>query len=303
MSQVKLPSWRPGATRDAIEVFLDAAEMLPVEQRVAIFDVDGTLWCERPSYVMDDFLLAELRRAVAERPELAQRPEYRAALDRDQAAIGRLGPVNVALALVELHTGISPEAFQGRVREYFAAARHADRGVPLSQTRYRPMLELIAELRARHFDVYLATGAGLEFLRAMSRDYFGVSPEGVIGSQVGYELTRAGGAPRLLRTKEIVGDPNEGAAKVGNIQRILGRRPILAAGNTAGDTEMLEYAAAFDGPSLALLLEHDDAQREYAYAGAAAPDTAAQPVSESARRLGWTVISMARDWASVYADA
>ena len=165
------------------------------------------------------------------------------------------------------------------------------------------MLELIAELRARQFDVYLVTGAGTEFLRAFSRDFFGVSPEGVVGSQVGYELARNGAAPRLLRTKEMVGDPNEGPAKVANIQRMLGRRPIFAAGNSPGDAEMLEYVASADGPSLALLVEHDDGEREYAYQATAASFATTEPITATARRHGWSVVSMRDDWATVFADA
>ena len=303
MNLAKLPSWRPGPTREAIEMFLDGAEMLPIEKRVAVFDIDGTLWCEKPKYAMVEFLLAELRDAVADKPGLAQRPEYRAALDWDLTAIGRLGPVNVVLALVELHAGITPEAFEDRVRQHLATYRHADRDVPLSQTRYRPMLELIAELRARHFDVYLVTGSGTEYIRAVSPEFFGVKPEGVVGSQVGYELARDGGVPTLLRTRELLGDPNEGAAKISNIQRLLGRRPILAAGNSAGDAEMLEYAQASEGPSLALLVEHDDGTREYDYQSLAGSFESDEPVTTTARRKGWTTISMRNDWDTIYADA
>ena len=303
MNQTKLPSWRPGPARDAIEIFLDAAEMLPIEQRVAVFDIDGTLWCEKPRYPMVDFLVSELRRFTRERPELADRPEYRAALDWDREAIGRLGLINVLVALVEPHVGITPEAFEARVREHFATVRHPDRGVPASQTRYRPMLELIGELRARHFSVYAVTGSGTEFVRAVSHEYFGVMPEGVVGSQVGYELDRSQGAPRLLRTKELVGDPNEGAAKIASIQRLVGRRPILAAGNSAGDAEMLEYAQAFEGPSLALLIDHDDAEREYAYESVAGTFASPEPITTTARQKGWTVVSMRDDWSTIYADS
>ena len=290
MSPVKLPSWRPGATRDSIEVVLDADEMLPEERRVAVFDVDGTLWCERPHTPQLEFLAAELRAALTERPELAERPEYRAVLEWDRAAIARLGAVNVVLALAELHAGMTPEEFEARVAAWFGSTRHPDKGVPWSQTRYRPMLELIGELRARHFSVYLATGTGTEFVRVVSQRFFGVPPEGVAGAQVGYELDHGLGVPRMLRTREIVGDPNEGAAKVGNVIRSLGRRPIFAAGSNAGDAQVLEYTAASEGPSLALLLRHDDREREYAYDGGAAP----QP--------GWTVASMKDDWSTVFAD-
>ena len=163
------------------------------------------------------------------------------------------------------------------------------------------MLELIGELRARDFSVYLVTGSGTEFVRAVSLAFYGVSPEGVVGSQVGYELDHAGGMPRLLRTREIFGDANEGAAKIANIQRLLGRRPIFAAGNSAGDADMLDYALAFDGPSLALLLSHDDAEREYVYEGVATTFKAAEPITTTAARRGWTVVSMADDWSTVFA--
>ena len=290
MSQVKLPSWRAGAARDAIEVFLDGAEMLPEERRVAVFDVDGTLWCERPHNPQLEFLVAELRAAIESRPGLAERPEYRAVLAWDRAAIARLGAVNVVLALTDLHQGLPPEDFDARVRGWFQGSRHPELGVPWSQTRYRPMLELIAELRARHFSCYLATGTGTEFMRVVSQRFFGVAPEGVAGAQVGYELDRSTGTPRMLRTREVVADPNEGAAKVTNIPRSLGRRPILAAGSNVGDAEMLENAAASDGPSLALVVQHDDGDREYAYDGGLSA------------RDGWVRTSVREDWTTVFAD-
>ncbi len=301
MEQTRLPSWRAGTTRDSIEAFLDAAEMIPVEQRVAVFDNDGTLWCEKPRYVQLEFYRRELRTAVADRPDLGTRPEYRAVLEDDAVAIGRLGLVNVVLALAELHASITPEAFDARVREFLRDHRHADRAVPLSQMRYRPMLELIGELRARDFSVYVVTGGGTEFVRTLSQAFYGTPPEGVVGSQVGYELDRAGGHPRLLRTREIFGGANEGAAKIANIQRLLGRRPIFAAGNSAGDADMLDYALAFDGPALALLVEHDDAEREYAYEGVSVTFTTREPVTTMAAHRGWSVVSMRNDWSTVFA--
>lgn len=302
MSQVKLPSWQPGATRDAIEVFLDSAEMLPEDRRVAVFDVDGTLWCERPRFLQLEFLVSELSSATELRPELAERPEYRAVLAWDVEAIRRLGVVNVILSLNELHVGLTPEAFDERVATWFAQTRHPDRGVPCSQLRYRPMLELIAELRARHFAVYLVTGTGTEFMRVVSQDHFGIGPEGVVGSLVGYELGHEQGRLSVHRTKDIAGDPNEGPAKVVNARQQLGRRPILAAGNSAGDAALLEYTQAGSGPSLALLVDHDDAEREYAYRSEAATFTASEPIMTTARKAGWTVVSMKDDWSTVFAD-
>ena len=185
-----LPSWRPGRTRDAVVAFLAAAEALPVEARVAAFDNDGTLWCEKPTYVQFDFFEDALRRRAADDPTLRERPELAAVLNLDMAAIGELGMERVALALAELFAGIEPEAFTAKVRDFMARARHRKLGVPIPATRYQPMLELLDELRRRDFTIYLVSGGGTEFLRAVSADLYGVPPEVVVGTQVRYELTR-----------------------------------------------------------------------------------------------------------------
>ena len=301
MPDTLLPSWNDGPTRTALVDFLDAATHLPPAERVAVFDNDGTLWCEKPNYVQLDFLVGQLVGAVADRPALADRPEYRAVLGRDQAALAAMGLERVALALLELCEGITPEEFEARVRAFFRDARHPDRAAPYADLRYTPMLELLDALRARHFSVFVVSGGGTEFLRAVSESLYGVTPEGVVGTQVAYRLVRIDGRPRLVRTTELVGDPNEGEAKITAIQRMLGRRPLLAGGNSAGDTEMLEYATAFDGPSMALLIDHDDGEREYAYESVAGTLDRAEPILETAGRLGWTVVSMRRDWSTVFA--
>lgn len=300
MSGRLLPSWRPGSTRDGIVGFLDAALDVAVDRRVAVFDNDGTLWSEKPQYTQVDFLIRELQHAAIQRPEIAERPEYRAVIDGDAEAIERLGSLDVVAALVELLAGLTPDAFDARVRAFIEGARHPRRGVPFGQTRYQPMLELIDELRARSFSVFIVSGGGTEFVRAIAPAFYGVPPEGVVGSQVSYRFVRDDGGPRLERTSEIVGHVNEGPEKVSAIQRVLGRRPILAAGNSAGDNEMLEYAAASDGPSLALLVNHDDAEREYAYASEAGTFSANESVLATAARLGWTVVSIRDDWNAVY---
>lgn len=301
MTDDTLPTWRPGLARDAVGGFLAAAEDVPAEERVAVFDVDGTLWCEKPRYIQLDFFLAELQRAVASHPELEERSEYRALLAGDQAAIADIGLVPIAAALVELCEGMTPEEFEERVRGFFADARHGDRGVSMREMRYQPMLDLVRALRSKGFEVFLVTGGGTEFVRAVSRSLFGVPPEGVVGSQVGYELVRVDGRPQLRRTDELFGAVNEGAPKISNIQRLLGRRPIFAAGNSPGDREMLEYATSGRTPSLAILVEHDDAEREYAYRSVAGTFDSDEPIEATAERLGWTSVSMRDDWETVFA--
>jgi hypothetical protein len=167
--------------------------------------------------------------------------------------------------------------------------------------RYLPMLELIDELRRREFTVGIVTGGGADFLRAISTDLYGVPPELVVGTLIEHELGRTdAGAPELRRTARLVGGANEGPAKVTNIQTQLGRRPLLAAGNSAGDAEMLDWALAGPGPGLALLVDHDDAVRELAYASESATLADTESITAVAARRGWTVASMATDWEMVF---
>ncbi len=295
-----LPSWRPGTARDAVLGFLKNAEQAHPRDRIAIFDNDGTLWCEKPTYPQVHFFVAELRSAAAARPELAERHEYRAVLDGDRAAMGEFGLERVAMALVDLFADITPEEFNARVERFFAEARHPEHGVAFGDLVYVPMLELIAQLRERDFRVFIGTAGGADFVRAVSEQLYGVAPERVIGSRVTYEVRRADGTLSLYRTAQLDGDPNEGPAKLPGIQRQIGRRPIFAAGNSPGDAEMLEYVSTGDGPTLALLIDHDDADREYRYEGVAGTFVPTEPVLDSAARLGWTVVSMRDDWATVF---
>ena len=163
------------------------------------------------------------------------------------------------------------------------------------------MLELVDELRARSFSIAIVTGGGTEFVRAVSDELYGVPPEAVVGTLIEYDFA-GGDRPSLRRTTRVVGGANEGATKVVNIQTQLGRRPVMAAGNSDGDTEMLAWASSSDGPTLALLVDHDDAAREFAYSGQSVSLAGTEPVLDTAARLGWTVASIAGDWERVFAD-
>jgi len=297
-----LPSWRPGPTREALVGFLESAIALPIAERVAYFDNDGTLWCERPTYIQYDFFVDHLRTRVAAEPSLADRPEFQAVLAGDATAIGELGLARIALALAGLFEGLTAETFDTLVRGFMETATHAMLDRPLHTVVYQPMLELIDELRRLEFTVGIVTGGGTEFVRAVSADLYGVPSELVVGTLVDYEFGRdADGRPIARRTARVLGDANEGPAKVTNIQTQLGRRPILAAGNSRGDAEMLEWAGAGGQPGLALLIDHDDADREFAYVSRAETIDSSEEITATARRLGWTVVSMADDWDHVFA--
>jgi phosphoserine phosphatase len=297
MSEAVLPSWRPGPTREALLTFLDASLELPVEQRVAVFDNDGTLWVERPDYPQYEFLRDALTSAVAADPQLADRPEFAAVLTGDLPAIAELGLERVAMALTGLFDGATPEAFGAAVQSFMDASVHPTLAVPLQRCVYQPMVELIDELRRRRFTVAIVTGGGTEFVRAISQQLYGVAPELVVGTLIDYDVTRdASGVLQINRANRLMGGANEGRAKVAGIQRHLGRRPVLAAGNSGGDREMLEWAISGDGPGMALLIDHDDAEREFAYVSTATTFTEEEPIIQVGRRLGFTIVSMSADW-------
>jgi len=303
MTHDPLPSWRSGPTKDALLGFLESSAETDPELRMACFDNDGTLWVERPTYLQWDFFVDELQRRAQTSPSLADRAEYAAVLDGDREGLASLGLARVALALTELFDAMPPEDFQSAVRGFAASSRHHTLDRPPRGLRYQPMLELIAALRVRDFTVAIVTGGGTDFVRAVSDELYGVPPELVVGTTLEHQVVRLpDGSPALRRTTGLLdGTANEGDAKITAIWSHLGRRPLLAAGNSAGDGSMLEWAAAAPG-GLALLVDHDDADREFAYASESGTLAESEPITATASRLGWTVASIARDWATVLSD-
>jgi phosphoserine phosphatase len=303
-----LSSWNEGPARSAILEFVDRVseeggpDHVPPAERIAVLDNDGTLWCEKPTYVQALFIVARLGDAVAARPELAEQPVVKALLAGDLAGAQQYGMEAIAGVLLELDAGRTTEEFSRDAEAWLAAAKHPRFGVPFRELTYAPMLELMELLRARDFRVFIVTGGGVEFVRAVGEELYGVTPDDVVGSAVQVSFERRDGRIVLVRQAAILGSPNEGPPKAINIQTHIGRRPILAAGNSAGDTEMLEYAHTGDHPSLCLVVDHDDEEREYAYAGASVTNPDAELITDTASRLGWTVVSMRRDWSRVFAE-
>ena len=302
-----LPSWNEGPARTAILEFVDrvsdegGTDFVPPAERVAVLDNDGTLWCEQPTYVQALFVFARLRDAVATRPELANQPVVKALLAGDLAGAQQYGMEAIAGVLLELDAGRTTEEFTRDVEAWLAAAKHPRFGVRFRELTYAPMLELMELLRSRDFRVFIVTGGGVEFVRAVGEELYGVQPDDVVGSAVQVNFERRDGRIVLVRQAAMLGSPDEGAPKAVNIQAHIGRRPIFAAGNSAGDTEMLEYAHTGELPSLCLVVDHDDEEREYAYSGASVTNPDAESIVDTASRLGWTVVSMRDDWNRVFA--
>ncbi|MFM9107421.1 MAG: HAD family hydrolase [Chloroflexota bacterium] len=300
-----LPSWNDGPNRRAILAFVAAVTaggapaFVPAEDRIAVFDNDGTLWAEQPVYTQSYFAIDEVKRLAPDHPEWAGTEPWDSFLSGDPERIATLSQHEVAGALAAVFTGMTVEEYEDRVAAWFATARHPVLDRPFSGVIYQPQLELFAYLRANGFRTWIVTAGGIDFLRPISGAYYGIPREQVIGSAAEVTWESVDGRPALVRQPKLgVNDDREG--KPINIHLFIGRRPILAFGNSDSDQQMLEYAAAGDGPrpSLMLLLDHDDADREFAYRKSKLGnlDTALA----EARERDWNVVSMKDDWATVF---
>jgi phosphoserine phosphatase len=298
---LSLASWNEGAARSTILDYVARAADVPVAERVAVFDIDGTLWCEKPAYMQAFFLMERLQQQAAVDPQLAANEVVKALLADDIAAASRHGLGDVVQVLMNTYADVTTEEFDAAVMHWAEQFRHPRFGTTFAGVVYAPMLELLDLLRANEFRVFLVTGGGVDFVRPLCAQLYGVERDDVVGSAVKVEFVRRGGKIVLARTAALAGSPNEGPPKVVNVHSHIGRRPLVAVGNSAGDREMLEFAHTGERPSLCIVLDHDDEEREYAYSGEALTNPDAEPIRTTAERFGWTVVSMRRDWRRVFA--
>ena len=303
-AEPKLPSWNEGPARQAILDFVarvtteGGADWVPPAERVAVFDNDGTLWSEQPMYVQLAFALDRVKALAPSHPEWKDRPALKAAMDGDAAALAATGTKGLLELVMATHAGLTTAEFEAVVSTWLATARHPKLGRPYTELVYQPMLELMAYLRANGFSTYIVSGGGIEFMRPFTERVYGVPPEQVIGSSIRTRYEIRDGKPVLVRLPEVDFIDDKEGKPVG-IQKFIGRRPILAFGNSDGDFEMLEWTTAGGGARLGLLVHHDDAEREVAYDRASAMGRLARGLDEAPAR-GWIVTSMKRDWATVF---
>jgi phosphoserine phosphatase len=308
-----LASWRPTPTRHAIEAFVAAVtepggpDLVPPDERVAVFDNDGTLWTEKPMPVQLHFIVERWVRMAQDGPSLAERQPYRAAVTGDLAWLGsvidrhyagddRDLPV-VIDAVLRVSAEKSVDAYAAEVAQFFEAARHPTLGRPYAGAIYQPMVELLRYLEAHEFTCYIASGGGRDFMRPISATAYGIPPERVVGSTPGlmWQETDAGGD--VVYTPDF-GLLDDGPEKPIRIWSRIGRRPILAGGNSNGDVPMLRYVESHPR-SLSLLIHHDDDSGR----GDEPYDKGIERALETARARDWTVVSVADDWASVFPPA
>jgi hypothetical protein len=302
-----LPSWNEGAVERSITDFVSAAadpaspEFIPAPQRVAVFDNDGCLWAEKPTYFQLLFIMDRIRALAPEHPEWASTQPFQAVLENDREALAAAGEHGLLELSAAAQAGITTDEFTAAVRAWLATARHPVTGRPYTAMVYQPMLELMDYLRANGFAVYIVSGGGAEFIRAWAEDVYGVPPENVVGSTGGLRFEMRGDQPVIVREPEVQ-FINDKAGKPVGIQRFIGRRPVFAAGNSDGDYEMLQWTTSGPGLRLGLLVHHTDAKREWAYDRQSSEGRLDKGL-DAAPQYGWQVVDMARDWSVIFPAA
>jgi phosphoglycolate phosphatase-like HAD superfamily hydrolase len=303
-SEDPLPSWNDTPAKKAIAAFVesattpDAAGFIPPAERIAVFDNDGTLWSEQPMYSQAFFLFDRIRALAPQHPEWNDQEPFASVIKGDLKSALAGGEKALLEMAMATHAGITTDEFEEMVSEWIATARHPQTDRPFTEMVYQPMLELLEHLRSNGFKVFIVSGGGIEFMRPWAEAVYGIPPEQVIGSSIktAYEVRH--GKPVIVKLPEL-NFIDDKAGKPAAIQHHIGRRPVFAAGNSDGDFEMLEWTTAGDGVRLALLVHHDDAEREWSYDRESHIGKLDKGLDEG-RKRGWTIVSMKDDWKTIF---
>ena len=305
-----LPSWNDGRAKQSILGFVKrvttpgSKEFVRVPERIAVFDNDGTLWCEQPVPVQFYFVADRVKALAPQHPEWKSKEPFASLLRGDVKAALEGGDHGLMELFMATHTGMTTEEFEKIVKDWIATAKHPKTGKRFLDMTYQPMLEVLAYLRANGFKNFIVSGGGIEFMRPWAEQAYGIPPEQVVGSSMKTKFELRDGKPVLVRLPLLNFNDDKGDKPVG-INQHIGRRPIAAFGNSVGDQQMLEYTQGGSGARFELLVLHDDAAREFAYGPARGlPDVKlgyfTPALEEHAKKDGWTVVSMKDDWKSVF---
>jgi phosphoglycolate phosphatase-like HAD superfamily hydrolase len=299
-----LPSWNDGPARQSIITFVEkvtkegSPDFVPVAERIATFDNDGTLWCEKPLPVQVYFALDRVKELAPQHPEWKDKEPFASILKGDPKGLMAGGEKGLVEMIMATHAGNTTEEFEKIVKDWIATAKHPKTGKLYTEMVYQPMLEVLAYLRANGFKTFIVSGGGIEFMRPWAEKTYGIPPEQVVGSSVKTKFELRDGKPVLVRLPEVNFNDDKGGKPVG-INQHIGRRPIMAFGNSDGDLQMLQYTGAGSGARFCLYVHHDDAEREYVYDRADHLAKLAKGLDEAAAK-GWTVVSMKNDWKKVF---
>ena len=295
-----LPSWNDGAAKQAVLRFVGeatregSAGFVAPAERIAVFDNDGTLWAEQPFYFQGAFAVDRVKALAPQHPEWRSQQPFQSVLAGDLAGALAGGERSIVEMVMATHTGMTTDEFSATASQWLATARHPRFQRPYTELAYAPMRELLDYLRANGFETWIVSGGGVEFIRAFSEKVYGIPPEQVVGSRITTHFELRGDRPVLVREAKV-GFVDDGPGKPVGIHEFIGRRPVLAFGNSDGDHQMLQWTAAGTGPRFLGLVHHTDAEREWAYDRASSIGRLDAALDDALAK-GWTVVDMKRDW-------
>jgi phosphoglycolate phosphatase-like HAD superfamily hydrolase len=300
-----LPSWNDGEAKQSIVAFVErvtaqgSADFVPVAERIAVFDNDGTLWSEQPMYFQLLFALDRVKTLAPQHPEWKSQEPFASLLKGDLKTALAGGEPAIMKVVMATHTGMTTEEFDQIVRDWVASAKHPKTGRLYTEMVYQPMLELLTYLRANDFKTFIVSGGGVDFMRPWTEKVYGIPPEQVVGSSGKTSFELRNGTPVLMRLPEINFIDDKAGKPVG-IHEQIGRRPIAAFGNSDGDLQMLQWTCSAPGPRFCLYVHHTDADREWAYDRESSVGRLDKGLDD-AGVMGWTVVDMKADWSKVFA--
>lgn len=299
-----LPSWNEGITKKAIIDYVsdvtnkESSNFIPISDRISTFDNDGNLWAEQPAYFQLFFAIDRVKAMAVDHPEWKNTQPFKAVLEDDMETLMQSGMKGIGEILMATHAGNTTDEFDAEVKAWVKTAKHPTKNVGYDKMVYQPMLELLSYLRANDFKTYIVSGGGVDFMRAFVTEVYGIPTEQIIGSRIKTEFDYNNGNPVIKRLPALdYNDDKEG--KPLNIQKIIGKKPVFASGNSDGDLPMLQWTASNSYKSFMLYLHHTDAQREWAYDRESHIGRLDKGLDQ-ALNDGWTVIDMKKDWKLIY---
>lgn len=300
-----LPSWNEGDSKKAILAFVTkttkdgGADFIPVADRIATFDNDGTLWAEQPMYFQLAFAIDQVKAMAPEHPEWKTTQPFKALLEGDMKTVMAGGDKALLEIVGATHAGMTTEAFEKTVKDWMATATHPITKKHYNEMIYQPMVELLEYLRANDYKTFIVSGGGIDFMRPWVEEAYGIPPEQVVGSSGKVKYEMVDGKPALIKLPELNFNDDKDGKPVG-IHQFIGKRPVFAAGNSDGDYQMLEWTTSASGyPRFGMFVHHTDAEREYAYDRDSHIGKLNKGLDDAAKN-NWLVVDMKNDWAKIY---
>lgn len=299
-----LDSWNEGSSKTSIQDFVKktttegSTDFIPEADRIAVFDNDGTLWGEQPFYFQLAYSLDFIKKEGPNHPEWAKDPILKAAMEGNVQGVMAGGEKALIEVVMKSHSGMTEDQFSKAVGDWLATAKHPDTGRAYNQMIYQPMVELLDYLRANGYKTFIVSGGGIDFLRVWAEEAYGIPPYQIVGSSIKAKFEEVDGKFQVVKIPELNFIDDKAGKPVG-IHQHIGKKPVIAVGNSDGDFEMIQYTTEADGPRLGIYIHHTDSVREYAYDSLSHIGNLKRGLIEGPSR-GWVIVDMAKDWSIIY---